>query len=221
MSSKSPCWSDIGIWGQRTCPELHVYVHCRNCSSFALAAATLFERPAPPGYVEERARELACREPPGPSGDETVVVSFRVGTDWYALPVQALASASGLRPWHRLPHRGGSGLLGIINVNGDLLPCISLHTWLASDCEPPDPHRRVAGIFPALLVFGEERQRAAFPVDETSGIHRVATSQLSLPPATVSRSPDSLIARMATLAAGSVALLDTTRLTNRVEEALR
>jgi chemotaxis-related protein WspD len=220
MTSISPCWSDTGIWGRRTCPELKTHIHCRNCAAFARGATSLFERPVPPGYAEDRAQELA-QEEPAESAEASVIVTFRVGTDWYALPVESLDAATGLRPWHRLPHRGGAGLLGIVNVNGDLLPCVSLHTWLASDIQPPDPQRRLAGIYPALLVFGDNEQRVAFPVDETAGITRITSAQLSLPPATVSRSSDSLIARIAALPVGPVGLLDTERLTRRVAEALQ
>ncbi len=214
------CWSDTGIWGRRTCPELNTHVHCRNCAAFARGAASFFERPPPRGYAEDRARELAQADP-DLAGDASMIVSFRIGTDWYALPVQSLSVATDIRPWHRLPHRDGTGFLGIVNVNGDLLPCVSLHTWLASDTQPPDPHRRVAGLHPALLVFGDDGRCVAFPVDETSGIQQVTMAQLALPPATVSRSSDSLIARMASLSFGPVGLLDTDRLTRRVLEALR
>lgn len=34
------CWSKIGVSGDRTCPELQSFVHCRNCPVFAAAART-------------------------------------------------------------------------------------------------------------------------------------------------------------------------------------
>lgn len=220
MTSAPPCWADAGIWGRRTCPELGTHIHCHNCAEFARGAASFFERTVSPEYAEYWAQELAQPEPT-PSDQAMVIVTFRVGSSWYALPVNSLDVATGLRPWHRLPHRDGPGFLGIVNVHGDLLPCISLHTWLESNSQPPDPKRRIAGTFPALLVYGESEQRVAFPVDETAGITRVTSAQLSMPPATVTRSRDALIARMAAVPLGLVGLLDTARLTRRLDEAFR
>ncbi len=41
------CWNRIGVNGDRSCPELTSFVHCRNCPVFAAAARSFFDRPAP------------------------------------------------------------------------------------------------------------------------------------------------------------------------------
>ena len=53
------CWSHIGVSGDRTCPELSSFIHCRNCPVFAAAARTFFDRPAPEGYLAGWSRWLA------------------------------------------------------------------------------------------------------------------------------------------------------------------
>ena len=53
------CWSHIGVSGDRTCPELSSFIHCRNCPVFATAARTFFDRPAPEGYLAGWSRWLA------------------------------------------------------------------------------------------------------------------------------------------------------------------
>ena len=41
------CWNRIGVFGQRSCPELLSCVHCRNCSVYSAAGHSLFERLPP------------------------------------------------------------------------------------------------------------------------------------------------------------------------------
>ena len=53
------CWHRIGVSGDRSCPELASFVHCRNCPVFAAAARGFFDRPAPEGYLAEWTRWLA------------------------------------------------------------------------------------------------------------------------------------------------------------------
>ncbi len=64
------CWNRIGVSGDRSCPELPSFVHCRNCPVFAAAARAFFDRPAPEGYLAEWARWLADSDGLGPRGDE-------------------------------------------------------------------------------------------------------------------------------------------------------
>ena len=41
------CWRTIGITGDKSCPELATYIHCRNCPVLAEAARTFFARRLP------------------------------------------------------------------------------------------------------------------------------------------------------------------------------
>ena len=42
----------IGVTGDRSCPELERFIHCRNCPVLAEAARSFFDRPAPEGYLD-------------------------------------------------------------------------------------------------------------------------------------------------------------------------
>ena len=53
------CWNRIGVYGDRSCPELSTFVHCRNCPVFAAAARSLLRPPRPEGYLAEWVRWLA------------------------------------------------------------------------------------------------------------------------------------------------------------------
>src|ERR1700722_15873698 len=65
------CWHRIGVSGDRSCPELSTFVHCRNCPAFAAAARAFFDRPAPEGYLGGGASWLADSgsHGPGPRGE--------------------------------------------------------------------------------------------------------------------------------------------------------
>src|SRR4030095_4038577 len=47
-SSLRACWSQVGIWGNRSCPELQQHVHCRNCPAYAEAAVLMVVGPVAP-----------------------------------------------------------------------------------------------------------------------------------------------------------------------------
>ena len=38
------CWREIGVSGDRTCPELVEHLHCRNCPTHAQIARKLLDR---------------------------------------------------------------------------------------------------------------------------------------------------------------------------------
>ena len=52
------CWNRIGVQGDRSCPRLMEAVHCRNCPVFSAAGQQLFQREAPPEYLDEWTRQL-------------------------------------------------------------------------------------------------------------------------------------------------------------------
>ena len=52
------CWRVIGVGGDRSCPELETYIHCRNCPVMADAAEAFFNRAPPEGYLDEWRRVL-------------------------------------------------------------------------------------------------------------------------------------------------------------------
>src|SRR5262245_39377192 len=84
------CWNRIGVHGDHSCPELQRVVHCQNCPVFAAAGRRFLDGPSPPGYLEEWARRLA--DPIQESAaDLHGVLIFRLGEEWLALRVKALA----------------------------------------------------------------------------------------------------------------------------------
>lgn len=57
------CWNQIGVEGDRSCPQLKTAIHCRNCSVYSLAGRSLLEREASPEYLHEWTQIVAKTQP--------------------------------------------------------------------------------------------------------------------------------------------------------------
>ena len=190
------CRNVIGVNGDRSCPELTTFVHCRNCPVFAASARSFFDRPAPEGYLAEWTRWLgecdghkpaANQEGEGDLEDGGIVAQregasfliFRLGTEWLALRTRTVAEVTSPRPVHRVPHRSNQVLVGLVNLQGRSELCVSMHGLLGVDAPGSPPPR---------LVVLRDRDRAetwAFGADEVLGVHRVPRSQWRSVPSTL------------------------------------
>ena len=208
------CWRVIGVGGDRSCPELEQFIHCRNCPVLADAARTFFDRAAPAGYLESWHDILA--EPAQAADTEaTSLLVFRIEREWLALPTALLVEVTPVRTLHRVPHRAGGGLAGLVNIRGQLQLCMSLHAVLGL---PGGPSARPHGdtSTPARLLVvereGERPQRWVLGVDEVAGVQRVARSALRPVPSTVSQASARCSTALFEWQDRTVALLDEGRL---------
>ena len=123
------CWNRIGVHGDSSCPELQNFVHCRNCPVYSNAGVQLLDRPLPEQYrrewTEHFAQEKKAAEPAKGSA-----LLFRLHTEWLALATQAFQEAAERRLIHSLPHRRSGLVLGLVNIRGELLICVSLSRLL-------------------------------------------------------------------------------------------
>jgi chemotaxis signal transduction protein len=172
------CWKRIGIHGDKTCPELPQYVHCRDCPTFSLAAAALLDRELPgellplPPVTLPAAAETEC------------ATIFRVGTEWFALPTRAVDEIVSARRVHSLPHKRNPALLGLVNIRGELVICAAIAPLLLGIRGEAAQGR--------MIVVCHPGGRLACPVDEVQHTHHYASDKLEPAPATVSRSASSL-----------------------------
>lgn len=190
------CWHRIGVSGDRSCPELVTFVHCRNCPAFAAAARGFFDRKAPEGYLAEWSSWLAGSESGfdgreqrgeerGDEEDDTLVhregvsiLIFRLGPEWLAVPTRTVSEVTRPRPLHRVPHRSNRLFAGLVYLQGQAQLCVSLHGLLGID-EPDQPSR---------LIVLRDRKRGevwVFAADEVQGIQRVARAQWGPVPSTL------------------------------------
>jgi chemotaxis-related protein WspD len=184
------CWNRIGVRGDRSCPELQVHVHCRNCPVQRAVGVELLAQHVPGDYTAQWTEHVS-RPVQQTDRDTTSAVIFRIGTEWLALPTAAIQEISNLKPIHRVPHRTSGVVIGVVNVRGELLTCVSLarvfglEDTTATKSGSPAPAILLAR--KRLLVIRRKDLRAACPVDYVDGVHRYAAAALSSVPATVAK----------------------------------
>ncbi len=201
------CWNKIGVRGDGSCPELRQYTHCRNCPVYSAAAVELLDGALPADYLAEWTQRLAAKEQVAVHGGHSVAV-FQVAAELFALPTSLLVEVARMRAIHALPHRRGGAVLGLVNVRGELLICVSLAALLSLE-KPHQPAREKPRSTPQrLLVVSRDGERAAFPVDEVHGMHRFHPRELKDVPATVARSAATYMKAVLPWGEGTAGLLD-------------
>ncbi len=178
------CWNKIGVYGDGSCPELAKFVHCRNCTVFSNASLQLLDRPLPEDYRQAWTTHYAQKKQAAASGNVSAVL-FRIAAEWLAFPTQVMQEVAEPRRVHSLPHRRQGIVLGLANVRGELLICISLGHLLGIEGLPGRERLRTA--HHRLMVVSWDGVRLAFPVDEVQGTHRLQAHELRSPPATVAK----------------------------------
>ncbi len=185
-ASLNDCWNKIGVWGNGSCPELAKCAHCRNCPVYSAAAVALLEAEPPAGYLDEWTSQFA-QEKIVAAPDAHSVVIFRLGAEWLALPTAVFKEVAELRVIHTLPHRRGGAVLGLTNVRGELLVCVSLVEVLGLEKTAALPREKRPTERPRLVVISREGHRVGFPADEVHGIQHFPAHELQAVPATVAR----------------------------------
>ncbi len=161
------CWNRIGIHGDRSCPLLVEHIHCRNCSVYSAAATRLLDRYA---LAQEHRVSMHSEELASEVKTRSTVV-FRLGEEWLGLPTRCLVEVSPVQTIHSLPHQRSRALLGVANVRGALVACLSLVELLGLDTTfAPVSATRV---MPRMLIVCAEGGPVVVPVDEVDGIHAI------------------------------------------------
>lgn len=211
------CWT-IGVRGDGSCPELKQHQHCHRCPVHLSAARAVLDSPVPAGYVSDWTRHFAQAKPEV-HAETLSVLTFRVGQEWLALETTAVWEVTEPRLVHSLPHRLTGVVLGLVNVRGELLVCISLARLLDLTVTSP---AAAPGLKPGrrcLLVIRREGVRVACIADEVDGIHRVSPNAIRVVPSTVARSASHSRGVMSS-GGRSVGVLDDQRLFQAIQGSL-
>ncbi|MDB6123936.1 MAG: chemotaxis signal transduction protein [Pedosphaera sp.] len=174
----------MGVIGDGTCPELAKFVHCRNCPIYSLAGVRLLDRELPANYRREWT-EYFSREKKQTVAGKTSVITFRIDTEWLALSIAVFQEVLEQRNIHSLPHRQKGIVLGLVNVRGGLVICVSLGRLLGLERE--QNNEKPLTDYNRLVVTEWNGNRLAFPANEVYGIHRYQQEELSEIPATIAR----------------------------------
>ncbi|MCU7649370.1 chemotaxis protein CheW [Pseudomonas piscis] len=161
------CWNRIGIHGDKSCPLLAEHIHCRNCSVYSAAATRLLDRYS----LRQQDRERSVAEETGSDVASRSLLMFRLGEEWLGLPTRCLLEVAPQQAIHSLPHQRSRALLGVANVRGALVACLSLTELLGLDSTPAIASS--ARVMPRMLIIGAEGGPVVVPVDEVHGIHAI------------------------------------------------
>jgi chemotaxis-related protein WspD len=149
-------------------------------STRAARAGEFFDRSPPEGYLAEWSHRLLLPEERTEDEWESVVV-FRLGSERLALDTRSLVEVTAPQPVHVIPHRANAVLLGLVNIRGQLRICVSLHGLLGVESsaragETADVAR--------MMILQDGAGQWVFPVEEVSGVHRLAHSNRREVPST-------------------------------------
>ncbi|ANI21626.1 hypothetical protein AB870_11920 [Pandoraea faecigallinarum] len=153
------------------------------------------------GTLHRQAAELLDRLPvvpvdPAPwrtaPGDDEIVrgaslLLFRLADEWLALPTSAIEEVAPMRGWHTVPGHRQRALLGLVNLRGALVPCLSLGELLGVQPAPQTqraPSNMLRASTARLLALRHGHHLSAFPVTEVHGTIKPASAALGAVPAT-------------------------------------
>jgi chemotaxis-related protein WspD len=206
-SARNDCWNGIGVSGDFSCPELEKYIHCRNCPIYASAAVDLLDIDLPADHLARWTKHVAQARPLVEIDRQAMVV-FRIGDEWLALPSLLFKEIANIDVIHAVPHRRNGVVLGLTNVRGELLPCVSLSEVLSLQATKEgkrDKHHAAGGRF---MVIQREGNRVVCPVDEVEGIQRFHRREQMPVPATLAKATATYTLALLSWEHRSVGLLD-------------
>lgn len=169
------CWNRIGVFGDKRCERLERHIHCRNCEVYGAAAIALLDRYG--SSLERDDDDYGQGEAQEPTGEQRSLLIFRLGEQWLAIATRCLAEVMPVSPIHSLPHRKSTGLLGVTNVRGTLVACLSLSELL--DLETDDSRQNGQRVIPRMLILESGSGPLVVPVDEVSGIQKIPLARIS------------------------------------------
>ncbi|RJQ51946.1 MAG: hypothetical protein C4530_19520 [Desulfobacteraceae bacterium] len=212
------CWKEIGIFGDSSCPKLSELVHCRNCPEYNRVGRGLLDRAIADEFLDEWTKTLAGAKEIDVRDTFSAIV-FRINNEWLALKTIYLQETTHVRPVHDVPFRTNKVFRGLVNINGELLLCVSIAELMEST--PEDEIAQTdEKAYRRMLVISRGSERYAFPVDEVQGIYRLSSGDIQDPPATITRSPERIIEGIFNLSGKKVGLMGEERLIEALKRSL-
>lgn len=210
VSSRSvvnDCWNKIGGRGDSSCAELKKHIHCRNCPVYSVAAVDLLDTDLPPDHLARWTRHVAQEKSVAELDTHSVII-FRIDAEWLALPTTIFKEIASVRAIHAVPHRRNGMVLGLTNIRGELVICVSLRRILSLERTAETQREIQRAADGRLLVMQREGSRAICPVDEVYGIQRFHPRESKEVPVTVAKATATYTKAVLAWQQKSVGLLD-------------
>ena len=172
------CWNHVGVFGDRSCPELAVATHCKNCAVFTLAGRELLHREAPSEYLTDWSERLA-KQVEKKNTESVSVLIFRLLATHIALDTKCFLEVTEPVAIHKIPHRSNAILQGIVNIRGEIQLCVSMAELLSLDSVEAQLIAPAPTASQKLALIENQGVRWAFLIDEVYGIHRIERTQFS------------------------------------------
>jgi chemotaxis-related protein WspD len=134
------------------------------------------------------------------------VIIFRLMNELLALKTVIFQEAAEKSVVHTIPLRVNRVFRGLVNINGELLLCVSVADLLDLTGDAMGEAPRKA--YERMVVIRKDGKRLVFPVDEILGVHRISSEDVRDLPATLSRSARALSKGIFTINGQTVGLLD-------------
>jgi chemotaxis-related protein WspD len=150
---------------------------------------------------------MAEEQTPAPDGEPgEAAIAFALGGAWLALPLKAVLEVLGPRTVRSVPHARDRTLVGVVNLRGELRPCVSLAVLLGGSAGTggESAARR-------LLAIGAPGAEWIVPVDRTVGLPTVTADALRPPPETGAPAPPEYLRGVFDHDGREVGLLDADR----------
>ncbi|HPI20116.1 MAG TPA: chemotaxis protein CheW [Candidatus Kapabacteria bacterium] len=210
------CWKEIGVWGLSTCAKLDKYIHCRHCPEYSKAGRQLLNRAIEKEAITEATIQFSL-EKEETQGVTLSVVIFRIENEWLAIRTEYFQEIQEWRQSHSIPFRTNRCFKGIVNINGELLLCISASELIGVENKGINI---VDLTKKRLIILKNENLRYVIEADEFIGVVSISQDELQKTPSTISKSPKSLSVRLFNFKSLQIGLLDQEKLFNTIEEEL-
>jgi len=105
------------------------------------------------------------------------LVTFRLGTEYYGMPVSKVREI--LRPVDLFPVPGmGKGIEGVINLRGEIIPIVKIHVVLGREPAASGDAARKR----RMIIIDASYGSFGFPVDEVLEVTRIQDEEVTTAP---------------------------------------
>ncbi|MGA8164017.1 MAG: chemotaxis protein CheW [Waddliaceae bacterium] len=175
------------------------------------ATYRLLNRSAPEGYLEEWSRILKEGKKEEEMTERTGFIIFQFGQEFFGIAVSAFVGVFRNRVIRKMPHYSASTLLGMVNIRGQLTPCLALHEIVDVNMEA------TAADFNHLITIEAKGFVFAFPATRIYEMHRCRMQEIEDVPRTVAKSRASFLLGLLNWQGQKAALLDTDLLFHEIK----